>query len=504
MGYTQQQERQVVISSAPTMSLGTPISVMVQAPPQHPTTQLHYSLSRPPTYVQAAPANHLITSGLVAHKPVGYNSLTSQGVEIVHQAIPVTRPLTSIQPLATEPQRHNQPIMTVHPVGVDGPPPGTILISEPVQAPGPPPSNSYSAPPSHINSQLPPVDLSQPPPNHMTMGVPVSIHVAPVTFSGPPPPVHSSIAGAPAYHVSMAPPAVISAPRPPTVMTSMAGPESRVIIMSQSSVTSPGETMPMVNVPPPQATIHQTLPAPGSAPPSLQVKPPDTVTYIVQQPVDAQIVHLEAPDVSVPPPQAAGHMTAVVTEPANQQPPHQTVIQPVPYNEFGQPVGPPLEVVHVQPSEMMPSHPPHTVHIEAHSQPGVHPSPHHISEVGPVPHGVSRYPTVVVPSTSNAVMIPNLMDVEIHNPPAHLSDRRHMETLPPIEPPPHLAAGDGYLNKRSFIDMGCEHRPPYIGSGRPYLAVTPPPPSSFHQRDGPMHKRPRPRHFLPPPPPPPP
>ena len=282
----------VVISSAPTMSLGTPISVMVPAPPQHPTSQLHYSLSRPPTYVQAAPANHLITSGLVAHKPVGYNSLTSQGVEVVHQAIPMTRPLTSIQPLNSEPPPHSQTMVAVHPVGVEGPPPGTILISESVNGSVPPPSNTFSSPPSHINTQLPPVDVSQPPPGHVTVGhpppshvtvghpppghvtvgVPVSIHVTPVTFSGPPPPVHSTVEGAPAYHVNMTP--VISAAPPPTVMTSMAGAESRVIIMSQSSISSPAETMPMVSLPPPQApSIHQSLPAPAPVPPPVQVSP---------------------------------------------------------------------------------------------------------------------------------------------------------------------------------------------------------------------------------------
>ena len=127
-------------------------------------------------------------------------------------------------------------------------------------------------------------------------------------------------------------------------------------------------------------------------------------------------------------------MTAVVTEPTNQQPPHQPVIQPVAVNEYGQPVGPPLEVVHVQPPEMISSHPPpHSVHIEAHSQAGVHAAPHILAEARPVPHGIPRYPTMVVPSSTNAVMIPNLMDVEIHNPPAHLSERRHLEHLPPIE-----------------------------------------------------------------------
>lgn len=161
------------------------------------------------------------------------------------------------------------------------------------------------------------------------------------------------------------------------------------------------------------------------------------MTYIVQQqqPVEAQIVHIEAPDVTVPPPSADNHITAAASEPSTQHPP---IIQQLHVNEYGQPVGPALEVVHVRQPNMiasLPAHTPQSVHIEAHNRSTLQQSNHHINNVPTVNQALPRYPTAVVPSSlANTVMIPNLMDVEIHHPPTHLvQERQPPEILPPIE-----------------------------------------------------------------------
>lgn len=83
----------------------------------------------------------------------------------------------------------------------------------------------------------------------------------------------------------------------------------------------------------------------------------------------------------------------------------------------------------------LPAHTPQSVHIEAHNRSTLQQSNHHINNVPTVNQALPRYPTAVVPSSlANTVMIPNLMDVEIHHPPTHLvQERQPPEILPPIE-----------------------------------------------------------------------
>jgi len=111
-------------------SSSAPLSiVMSQGPANHLPS---YSLARPPTYVQAVPPMHPVTSGLTARKPVGYNSFASQGVEIVHETLPVSRPLTSIQPFNGEMMPQSRPLIAApsHELSLKGRSASNVLLTE--------------------------------------------------------------------------------------------------------------------------------------------------------------------------------------------------------------------------------------------------------------------------------------------------------------------------------------------------------------------------------------
>lgn len=144
--------------------------------------------------------------------------------------------------------------------------------------------------------------------------------------------------------------------------------------------------------------------------------PSETVTYIVQQaPIEAQLVRIDQPDLSIPPPQAPSSASAHFTEAAlvaDQTHSSHQVVQPVTVNEYGQQVEV-VEIIQPQPS--------------VHHMPG---------QQAPVPihthPAIPRYPGIP-PSSSSADaaasrMIPSLMDLELQN-----SNRRSMASLPPIE-----------------------------------------------------------------------
>ena len=146
-------------------------------------------------------------------------------------------------------------------------------------------------------------------------------------------------------------------------------------------------------------------------------KPPtETVTYILQQPIDNQVVCIDQPDVSVPPP-LPGERVGEADQPAVS---HQTV-QPVAVNEYGQP----LEVVEI--IQQRPHHLPPPVALQ-HSE-------CHVTGVPPpgISNSVPRYPGVAPGSTENAGVIPSLLDVDLQSSSRHVQARRPLSSLPPIE-----------------------------------------------------------------------
>lgn len=138
---------------------------------------------------------------------------------------------------------------------------------------------------------------------------------------------------------------------------------------------------------------------------------PATVAYLVQQPVEGQIVCIDQPDVSVPPPLAGAPLAdgTIVTEQPSV--PHQSVA----VNEYGQP----MEVV-----EIIQSRPHHIPAPPARALQLQH-SECHTSGVPPpvLANSVPRYPSI--PACSSA---DSLVEIEIHH-----SSRRQISTLPPIE-----------------------------------------------------------------------
>lgn len=135
--------------------------------------------------------------------------------------------------------------------------------------------------------------------------------------------------------------------------------------------------------------------------------PPDTLTYIVQQPtplapVETQLMCIEQADMSVPPPNAV-----LAKPPLSAHRP----FQPFTVNEYGQPV----EVLEL---------------IQPTSQPSLHIVPQtaglHIPPSYPPPPGQTSGETALPP--------PNLMERGMQsNSSPHLPTHRPHSSLPPIE-----------------------------------------------------------------------
>lgn len=178
------------------------------------------------------------------------------------------------------------------------------------------------------------------------------------------------------------------------------------------------------------------------------------MAYIVQRPVEGQVVCIEQPphqtaqppppDVSIPPPNAAGHLAAVINKPQAAT---------IAVNEYGQPLAP-LEVMCVQPV------PPPSADMMNHQgsalSQSVEPAPvcitarttddHCIVATGPtVAHNVTQYPppshisnaagvvNPLPPASTTQIVIPNLMDLEIQSTASHIPSHRPPPPPPPIE-----------------------------------------------------------------------
>ena len=308
-------------------------TLRLAAPPlsllQQPASQM--SMSRPPTYVQAAPPIHPATTGLLT-QAVGYNSLTSQGVEVVHQAIPLSRPLTSTQAHNADVPSSVQPILTgpSHQIAVE-PPPATLVLSE-------------AAP----------------------QAVPVSIQLGHTGYAQRPQPASSLIT----YQPGAAP--VLSQPSA-VVITSQLAPMSA---NQQAPVVANHLPLPVNTSQPPPSVINTHQPPAGDGHPPQGVPPPH-----IQIP-DAingqQIVMTSHPPptvVSVPPPVIASQPSIITSMPVtvvtSQPPPGIESMPPTVINQQVITSIPP-PVVTSQPPPVITSMPPPVV-ITNHPPPGAVP-----------------------------------------------------------------------------------------------------------------------------------
>lgn len=174
------------LSSSPSVQpVGPPMTlVMSQQPP--------FSHSKAPMYVQSGPHSIPVSSSVINQVPppsvVGYNSLTSHGVEVIHQPITLSRPLMSLQPVTREVFANGgQPAMTVNPHianGIDTPTATLQTVDVSTQPPPPvTPASLHAAPPytgpisysTHTPVSvvsLPPPTLSVPPPIMVSSSAP--------------------------------------------------------------------------------------------------------------------------------------------------------------------------------------------------------------------------------------------------------------------------------------------------------------------------------------------